>query len=166
MFDQTAVYTFSPEIEGVDGWAPRASWALTLYNNETTSQLTQWYDTGGVDYRNDLEFGYDVCYFPVVGINAQAQYNGQVDDGTCRSTFDQKCINELSDLASDTAQGLVSYPHGNLTYWQLPQVCLDIQNTLNAKFPEHCWQFFSPREPEHIFGAMRRFRQKHAILTM
>lgn len=153
----TGVYSFKPGVvqgkqagqpDNDSGVALNASWALTISQNTTYSEVTMWYSTTGANYSDDFSLGYDVCLVWVQNITTQAQFNGQNDNGTCLSTFDQDCISALEGLATDTANGLVTTPSSygptsNLTGGVLPTICTDIANTIKDNLPKECKKYWN-----------------------
>ena len=64
------MYSFNPNLTAQiyptqpSGSAPSvadASWAVTVYENKTSTQYALWYSTGGANYSDDLSLYYDVC---------------------------------------------------------------------------------------------------------
>ena len=75
------------------------TWASTVYQNATSSQEAQWFNTGGADYTDDVSLGYDVCVLEFYNVTELAYYGARNENGSCKSTFTQDCIEAIQDLA-------------------------------------------------------------------
>ncbi|KAK3725455.1 hypothetical protein LTR37_000425 [Vermiconidia calcicola] len=108
----TGVYPFDSGVNylGSADKTHRASWAFTIYENDTSIQPTVWYSAHGANYSDSFGLGFDVCAISLQNITLEAQYNGQRDNGSCLAAFDQDCVVALRELGIATANSLVTEP--------------------------------------------------------
>ena len=156
---QSGVVTFNPNLaqgrqtSGGTAFSSPLSWALTLLQpsnvpaNQTHTELSLWVSTNGVNYSDNLNLGFDACYFWLSPLLANSIFKGQNDDGTCSSTLSSACINSLQEAASKAAQqivgGLTPGSISNLTSTSLPGVCTSIAAMVTRNFPSSCTAFFN-----------------------
>jgi hypothetical protein len=152
---QTGVVTFNPNVaqgqqsSGGSSFSTPISWAVTTYqpDNADTSHSEQslWVSTNTVNYSDNFDLGYDACYFRLTPISINTVLRGQDDDGTCSSTLNSACVNDLQTAASTYAMQLVGTGNtlltGNLTSSSLPGVCSSIADMTNKNFPRSCAPF-------------------------
>ena len=167
---QTGVFSFDPGVrqgqqdgqpDNDSGMALNASWAYTIYQNESSIQPTIWYSTHGADYSDSFSLGYDVCAISLQNVTLEAQYNAQKDNGTRLSAFDHYCVDALRSLGIATANNLVesplSYgPDSNLTNGVLPDICDTISNKIKNNFPSECKKFWNNTIDAGGMGKLQR----------
>ena len=122
---------------------PNPSWAVTVDGgNGQSIQRRLWYDTAGQDYADDLAINYDVCAFVFSSLPTNTLRLGQNDPGDCSSVFTQRCIDNLTYVASASAHQWVSYssppPYENLTAGVLPSICGYISRDIFEAAKEQC----------------------------
>lgn len=164
-----------------------ASWASTLWQNETTTNIGTWYSTHGLNYSDDFKIDFDVCTLIIGGMTQVAQIRGQNDNGNCLTTsaymlkfnvgivrntltwrstaVDQSCVDALETQASNAANVLVEYKTGspttNLTKGVLPTVCQDIAQNIQNNFPKECNPYFDKSLTQlYPFGKSRNMKDQ------
>lgn len=101
-------------------------------------------DTGPWDFANDVALGYDACAIRIDGLTEAAQYNALHSDGTCNSVLGDTCLNDIQELASNTADSLVINGRDqSLPTYELGFVCQNIQDAVNANFPSSCSSYYN-----------------------
>jgi hypothetical protein len=115
------------------------------YGNAETShtEVSVWVSTNQVNYSDNFNLGFDACYFQLP-ISTNTILRGQNDDGTCISTLNSACVNDLQVAANAYAVQLVGTGGGltnNLTSDSLPGVCNTIAEMVSKNFPQSCAPF-------------------------
>lgn len=141
------------------GPPPHATWAVTLVGGipeNTTADYSLWYNTGGLDYSNSLELGYDVCAISLSprGIYNDTNLRARHDDGSCQAAFDSECVVALKQQSQDIAMQLVgeptALPESNLTANSLPGVCNTLAQTMMSTLPEKCRPYIKKGEYQSV----------------
>lgn len=126
---------------------PRQS-PSSAVSQKTRLQTTQ-YGTGGLDYSNSLELGYDVY---TISLGPRGIYNvtnqrARYDNGSCLAAFDAECVAAFKQQSEDIALRLVGEPtalsESNLTADSLPGVCDTLARTMMATSPEECSSYIN-----------------------
>jgi hypothetical protein len=150
---QTGIVTFNPAIaqgqQTSGSFSSPVSWAATNFQpfnaveNSSHSEFSLWISTNGVNYTDNFGLGFDACYFRLSNLLVNTVLRGQDDDGTCSSTLNKACINDLQNAASTYAIQLVGAGSAsNLTANSLPGVCSSIAEKTTRNFPSSCAVFF------------------------
>lgn len=125
-------------------------------SNDGLTELSLWYSPNGLNYSNNFELGYDVCYFWLSTLDLNTFFRGQNDTGDCLSTLDQTCVNDMLSLTDLYSRQLVSAPSpgpdSNLTTNSLPTVCQDMAQRLTQNFPDSCKVYMNQSLPFSVFG--------------
>lgn len=131
---------------------PDATWAVTLVGGvpqDVNADYIFWYDTGGLNYSNSSELGYDVCaiYFEPLGIYNNTDMRAQHDNGSCLAAFDLDCVAALEQQSEDFAMQLVgsptALPNSNLTAGSLPGVCDSLAQMMTSALPKQCTPYIN-----------------------
>jgi hypothetical protein len=167
---QTGTVTFNPNVaqgqqsSGGSSFSTPISWALTAYQpygnaDNSHLELSLWISTNQANYSDNFSLGFDACYFRLAPITSNTVLRGQNDDGTCSSTLNIACIDDLQTAASTYAMQLVGTLNtaftGNLTSQSLPGVCNSIADMTNKNFPRSCAVFFDG--PGQLNGGLPGF---------
>jgi hypothetical protein len=123
--------------------APDHSWAITVTGgNGQELERRFWYDTAGVNYADDVGTDTDVCAFPNFYMPLNAHRLGRDDPGDCSTVLTQRCIDKVTDMASESALKWTSYstppPYENLTAGVLPSICERIADDLKDTIKKEC----------------------------
>jgi hypothetical protein len=130
---------------------PKLTWGVSLLGGvprETTASYSFWLDTGGANYSDSLNLGYDVCaiYMDPYGIRDNTDSRAKYDNGTCLDAFDAYCVQAFMDQSNDLALQLVGsptpLPNSNLTVDSLPGVCDTIAQRMASALPKECKPYF------------------------
>ena len=114
-------------------------------------QTVLWYNTGGLDYSDSLELGFDVCaiYFGTGALNNTYRCS-QYDNGSCLATFDTGCIDTVRQQSEDYAMQLVGSPtflsDSNLTANSIVGVCDGIARRMAEALPQQCKPYYNETE--------------------
>lgn len=145
---QTGFITFNPGILiPSEPPPPDPTWAVTLLGGapqNTSLDQSFWYFTGGVNYSDSLNLGYDVCaiYLEPLGILNNTDMRAQHDNGSCLTAFDGDCVTALQQQSEDFALQLVgsptALPNSNLTADSLPGVCESLAEMMTSALPNQC----------------------------
>ncbi|GAB7329755.1 hypothetical protein MBLNU13_g01480t2 [Cladosporium sp. NU13] len=130
---------------------PNATWAVTLSAGSpvnTTVQTMLWYNTGGQDYSDSLNFGYDVCAIDFgLGALNNTKLRSQYDDGSRLATFDASCIKDFRQQAEEAATQLVGsttfLSDGNLTANSIVDICDEIGGRMTSASPQTCKPYYN-----------------------
>ncbi|KAM0715167.1 hypothetical protein Q7P37_009632 [Cladosporium fusiforme] len=152
----TGIFTFNPGIliPSRDP-PPDLSWLVTALGGvpvETNAQLAYWLDTGGQNYSDSLDLGYDVCAmtFEPAGVLNNTDARSQYDNGSCLATFDTDCVTALRQQSEDLAFQLTGFPtplpDSNLTADSLPTVCDSIGQSMSSALPKECKPYINETE--------------------
>lgn len=141
------------------GDIPDPSWAITVTGgNGKEIKRSLWYDTAGQDYADDLAINYDVCAFTMSRLPINTLRLGQRDSGNCSSMFTERCINNLTYVASTSAHKWISYssppPYENLTAGVLPSICNYIYQDLQEGMRTMCGPELAINESDSFQGAV------------
>jgi hypothetical protein len=126
---------------------PNPTWAVTLLGGaprNTSLDHSFWYNTGGLNYSDSLNLGYDVCaiYLEPLGILNNTDMRAQHDNGSCLTAFDGDCVTALQQQSEDFALQLVgsptALPNSNLTADSLPSVCDSLAQMMTSALPKEC----------------------------
>ncbi|KAK5173769.1 uncharacterized protein LTR77_002450 [Saxophila tyrrhenica] len=146
----TSISSYSPgvpEFSSSSGFARDIHVGATVVESTDSVQWSLWYNTGGANYSNDDDLGYDVCVFVTNTPDENTYLRGQSDPGDCSSTLNAECNAALTNMANSLALGLISNatppPNSNLTEGSLSRVCYEIGNTIQNNFPDECNVFYN-----------------------
>jgi hypothetical protein len=143
---------------------PNLTWGVSLLGGvplDTTASYSFWLDTGGANYSDSLNLGYDVCaiYIDPSGIYDNTDSRAKYDDGTCLAAFDADCVQALMDQSNDLALQLVGsptpLPNSNLTADSLPGVCDSIAQIMESALPNQCKPYLD--EGQYLIAPLFRW---------
>jgi hypothetical protein len=143
---------------------PNLTWGVSLLGGvprDTTASYSFWLDTGGANYSDSLNLGYDVCaiYIDPWGIRDNTDSRAKYDNGTCLAALDAECVEALRDQSQDFAYQLVGsptpLPNSNLTADSLPGVCDTIAKKMASAFPKQCTPFID--KGQYLMDAFLRW---------
>jgi hypothetical protein len=143
---------------------PNLTWGVSLLGGvprDTTASYSFWLDTGGANYSDSINLGYDVCaiYIDPYSIYDNTNSRAKYDDGTCRAAFDAKCVQALVSQSQGLALQLVGsptpLPDSNLTADSLPGVCDTLAQRMASAFPKQCKQYMN--EGQYLMAPLSRW---------
>jgi hypothetical protein len=109
-----------------------------------------WYNTGGLEYSDDLKIGFDVCAMQIGDGNSMlwnTYLRSQHDNGSCLATLDASCIEAVQRQSEEAAMQLVFsrtfLSDGNLTANSIVGVCDEIVRRMTAALPQQCKPYFN-----------------------
>ncbi|KAI5363944.1 hypothetical protein Slin15195_G095990 [Septoria linicola] len=152
----TGIYTITPDVTDVD---TPISWGGTVFqSNDSTSnriELSLWFSSGGQNYSDNFDLGYDACYLWPAPFSFNTYVRGQSDNGSCIQTLDETCVSDLLAATTAGSARLTGIPT-NLSTNSLPDVCSQLASELTTNFPDSCKPYFNSTGllPVAVYGGL------------